>query len=144
MQFRIFFMERGSVDPLLSTLTMINNLFNDIAAMSPLAGGLVLWTVMRRRSGADDRSSLFSLYALISRLLVISLVVLTVSSIPRILTFTSYELANAVNTGNVTGLIVKNIITCIIVISGALLWVSLSRELKRTRAGKDQGRKDLK
>lgn len=132
------------MDSIIPLLMRINNLFNDIAALSLPAGALVMWAALKRynsglRQGMNDdenRTPLFSLHARMSKITVFSLICIAVSSVPRMLTYTSYELANAAGKAGAAELIAKNVVTFAAVISGACLWVYLTRRLKGLRDGK--------
>ena len=123
------------MDPSLSFFIMMNNYFNDAAIAMMPASAIFMQFVMKRyehEKKPENMSAVLSTYTRMSTVVVIILICLTVTSIPRILTFSSFELANASGRQNVLFLVARHVIALAITISGACLWIALNRRLKRT------------
>jgi len=124
------------MDPVLATLLMLNNYCHDIATAMLMASGTVMWFILRRignNASPEIRSFMFSLYAGISKIVTFSLIWLAAGAVPRILTFSTFEFADAIAKGRLTGLMAKHISALAMVLGGAYLWISLIRRIKQIR-----------
>lgn len=122
------------MDPVLGALLMLNNYCHDIATAMLMASGTVMWVILRRIGNDPNpeiRSFMFSLYAGISKIVTFSLVWLAAGAVPRILTFSTFEFADALAKGRMTGLMIKHISALALVLGGAYLWISLIRRIKQ-------------
>jgi hypothetical protein len=125
-----------TMNPALTTCIAINNFLHDLASGIPLASGVAMWVVVSQyeKNGNNETGMLMlRLYQGISRIFLVSLVLITLGAIPRILTFTKFESANALSNHNVTGLIAVHVTIFAAVMGGTFLWIALTRKVKRLR-----------
>lgn len=124
------------MDPVLAALLTLNNYCHDIATATLMASGMVMWIVLRRLGNAaspEVRSFMFSLYAGMSKIVTFSLIWLAAGAVPRILTFSTFEYADALAKDHLTGLMVKHLSAFAMILGGAYLWISLIRKIKEIR-----------
>jgi hypothetical protein len=124
------------MSPALSTFIAINNFLHDLASGIPLASGVAMWVVVGQyeKNRNDETGALMlRLYRGISRIFVVSLVWITLGAIPRILTFTRFESANALSGHNIAGLIAMHVTIFATVMGGTFLWIALTRKVRRLR-----------
>jgi hypothetical protein len=128
--------------PALAVLMMMNNYFHDVAITVPLASGIVMWTIVRHYLKRGDAAACTFLPPIHRRMRVVvtvSLVWIAVSAIPRILTFNKFELLNATEKTQVTGLIIRHALAFTVIVFGALLWIYLNRRIKAISANSAKG-----
>jgi hypothetical protein len=124
------------MDQLPSVLLTINNYLHDMATVMLMASGVVMWYIVRRfeNTGSPEaRSLMFSLYDRLSKVVTVSLIWIAAGAVPRILTFSTFESANALAEGRLPGLIVTQIVAFLVVIGGACIWISLIRRVKEIK-----------
>lgn len=113
---------------------MINNSIHDVAAAMLISSGLIMWTIRIRAvaSGSlEAKAFMLGIYRRMSGVVFFSLFLISLGAIPRIISFKSVELSGAASGGNIAGLIVKHCLIFVAVVSGAWLWISIHRTLKR-------------
>ncbi|MHB8882887.1 MAG: hypothetical protein ACYC69_15425 [Thermodesulfovibrionales bacterium] len=125
------------MDPAIAVFIMINNYYHDVATATLLSSALVMWSLVHHyeKSGIGSGRQKIGLFLLSihnsMRVIVLaSLVWITVSSIPRILSFTRFEWRLAVENGHIFGLIAKHTLAFVILVCGTLLWIRLNRKIK--------------
>jgi hypothetical protein len=119
-------------------LLQINNYCHDVATASLAASGVTMWVIMRQleNTGSPEvLSLLFSLYRSISKIVTVSLIWIAAGAIPRILTFSTFEFADALADNHLSGLMAGHIFSFAMTLAGAYLWISLIRKMKRIRGG---------
>jgi hypothetical protein len=124
------------MSPALTTFIAINNFLHDLASGIPLASGVAMWVVVSQyeKTGSSEAGMLMlRLYRGISKIFIVSLLWITFGAIPRILTFTKFESANALSDHNITGLIAMHVTIFAAVMSGTFLWIALTRKIRRLR-----------
>jgi hypothetical protein len=124
------------MSPAFTTLIAINNFLHDLASGIPLASGIAMWVILNQyeKNRSDETEALMlRLYRWTSRIFIVSLVWLTVGAVPRILTFTRFESANALSRHDIDGLIAMHITIFAAVMSGMFLWIALTRKVRRFR-----------
>jgi flagellar biosynthesis protein FlhB len=122
---------------------MMNNHFHDIATAMLMASGVMLWIIYTQlriseispvsgfSSGfSSSRGFMLDISKVISKIVFFSLIWISVSAIPRILTFTRIEWPPAVSKNHISGLIAKHIFIYIVIVTGVILWISINRRLK--------------
>jgi len=122
------------MNPVLAALLMLNNYCHDIATAMLMASGTVMWVILRKignNASPGVRSFMFSLYAGISKIVTFSLIWLAAGAVPRILTFSTFEFADALAKGHLNGLMAKHISSFAMVLGGAYLWISLIGRIKQ-------------
>lgn len=121
---------------------MMNNHFHDIATAMLMASGVILWLIDKQLriseippvSGfSSARVFMLGISRVISRIFFFSLIWISVSAIPRILSFTRIELPAAVSKNHISGLIAKHIFIYIVIVAGAILWIPINRRFKHMR-----------
>lgn len=125
------------MSPSLGVFIMMNNYFHDVATALLLASGIVMWVIVKRLEGSEEKNVIryfLSIYAGVTRLAKVSLVWILVGGIPRTIAYKEFEWANAVGKGQVPALIVKHILAFIFVGGGAYLWIKLSKRVRKVRA----------
>ncbi len=124
------------MDPFLAALLMLTNYCHDIVTAMLMSSGTVMWIILRRIGNdpsPEVRSFMFSLYAGISKIATFSLIWLAAGAVPRILTFSSFEFADALAKGRLPVLMAKHVSALAVVLGGACLWISLIRRIKRIK-----------
>ncbi len=124
------------MDPVFSALLIINNFCHDIATSMLMASGVAMWVIIRRFENAANpggMSLLFSLYRSISKIVTFSLIWIAAGAIPRILTFSTFEFANAFANNRLPGLIARYAVSITMTIAGAFLWISLIKKVKEIK-----------
>ncbi len=117
-------------------LLMINNYCHDIATAMLMASGITMWIIMRRledTGSPEGLSLLLSLYQRISKIVTFSLIWIAAGAVPRILTFSSFELNVAVTDNRLPGLMARHIVSFAMTLAGAYLWISLIKRVKEIR-----------
>jgi hypothetical protein len=125
------------MSPTFATLIAINNFLHDLASGIPLASGVAMWVIVsqyEKNGDAGTGALMLRLYRWISRIFIGSLFWITFGAIPRILTFTRFESAHALSDHNMDGLIAVHVTIFVVVMSGAFLWISLTRRVRRLRS----------
>jgi hypothetical protein len=120
--------------PGFAVFILMNNYFHDVATAMLLACGIALGAVLKPLAGSQDTSTIayFSRLARgIERIAWFSVGWIIVSSIPRVLTFRTFEWPNAVEKNHEAGLIVKYCIAVSIAAMGAYLWSRASRRVRQ-------------
>ena len=120
------------MNPTIAVFIMINNYFNDVATAMLLASGFTMWVITKQyknNKGPEVISFLLRLYKGISKIVIASLICLTVSAIPRILTFSSFEWADAFDKNHVPVLIAKHLFAFGIVTGGVYIWIRLKQRI---------------
>lgn len=124
--------------PALSVPLMINNYFHDVATAMLMASGVTMWAIMRRLRNTGNPavlSLLLSLYRSISKIVVFSLIWISAGAVPRILTFSTFEFADALADNRLPQLMTRHIVSFLMTLGGAYLWISLIRKIKEIKAG---------
>ncbi len=124
------------MDPVLAALLTLNNYCHDIATAMLMASGMVMWVILRRIGDTESpevRTFTLSLYAGITKIVTFSLIWLAAGAVPRILTFSTFEYADAIAKDRLTGLMAKHLSAFALVLGGAYLWISLIRRVKEIR-----------
>jgi hypothetical protein len=124
------------MDPAFAFFLMLNNYLHDLSTVMPLVSGIIMRIILDRFEAhniAEVRSFMLRLYDGITRIVIGSLVLITIGAIPRILTFTSFELADASEKNRIPGLMAKHILALAMVTTGVFIWINLSRRIKRIR-----------
>lgn len=123
--------------PFFSVLLMINNYCHDVATAMLMASGVTMWAIMRRLKNTDNPevlSMLLSLYRSISRIVTFSLIWIAAGAVPRILTFSTFEFAHALADNRVPQLMAKHVVSFLMTLGGAYLWILLIRKFKKIKA----------
>ncbi|TAN43275.1 MAG: hypothetical protein EPN25_01075 [Nitrospirae bacterium] len=125
------------MDQAIAVFIMINNHCHDVATATLLSSGLVMWSLVHHyeKSGSGSGRQKIGLFLLSihnsMRVIVLaSLAWITLSSIPRILSFTRFEWRFAVENGHIVGLIAKHTLAFVVLVCGTLLWIRLNRKIK--------------
>jgi len=124
------------MDPVLAAVLVLNNYCHDIATAMLMASGIIMWVILRRlgnTASPEVRSFMFSLYAGISKIVTFSLIWLAAGAVPRILTFSTFEFADARAKDHLPGLMAKHLSAFAMILGGAYLWISLIRRIKEIR-----------
>jgi hypothetical protein len=124
------------MSPALTTLIAINNFLHDLASGVPLASGIAMWVIVSQfEKNRNDQTEalMLRMYRGISRVFIVSLVCLTGGAVPRILTFTRFESVNALSHHNIDGLIAVHLTIFLAVMGGMILWIALTRKVRRFR-----------
>jgi len=124
--------------PLFSVLLTTNNYCHDIATAMLMATGITMWVVIRRLDNAKSPevlSLLFSLYGVISKIVTFALIWISAGAVVRILTFPTFEFAEALADNRIPGLITRHIVSFSMTLGGAFIWISLIRRMKEIKAG---------
>jgi hypothetical protein len=124
------------MDPVLAALLALNNYCHDIATAMLMASGIIMWVILRRlgnTASPEIKSLMFSLYAGISKIVTFSLIWLAAGAVPRILTFSAFEFADARAKDHLPGLMAKHLSAFAMILGGAYLWISLIRRIKEIR-----------
>ncbi len=125
------------MNPSLAVFIMINNFLHDMVIAVPLASGIAMRVIVGRfekNRNAGTGALMLGIYDKISKIFIVSLVWISLGAIPRILTFTRFEWANALNDHNISGLIIKHVIVFAVLMSGAFLWAALTRRVKKLKS----------
>jgi hypothetical protein len=133
---------KAEMHPALKAFITINNYFHDFATTLLLASGLVMLAILRQyqKSGGDAAVGLvLDIHKRMRAVVTVSIVWISVSAIPRILTFTKYELFNAEEKKHMPELIVKHTLAFTFVVCGAVLWIYLNRRIKAVAAHAAEG-----
>jgi hypothetical protein len=121
---------------------MMNNHLHDIATAMVMASGVILWLINKQlrvseispiSSFSSARLFMLDISQVISKIVFFSLIWISISAIPRILSFTRIEWPPAVSNNHISGLIAKHVLTYIVTVTGAILWISINRRLKNGR-----------
>ncbi len=131
--------------PALKTFITINNYFHDTATVLLPASGIIMWTIVRHymKSGGDTAAaSVLSIHKRMRVVVTASIVWISAGAIPRILTFTEFELLNALEKNHLTGLIVKHAVVFTAIVFGAVLWIHLNRRIKAIKVNTTEGAED--
>lgn len=123
--------------PFFSVLLMINNYCHDVATAMLMASGVTMWAIMRRLKNIENPevlSLLLSLYRSISRVVIFSLVWIAAGAVPRILTFSTFEFAHALADNRVPQLMTRHVVSFLMTVGGAYLWIFLIRKIKNIKA----------
>lgn len=116
---------------------MMNNYFHDVATAMPLASGVIMWVILNRAENHDGpalKLFILRLYDGISKMVLVSLIWITVGAIPRLLAFMRFEWANASLRHQELGLTAKHMLAFVILTGGIYLWISLIGRIKKLRA----------
>jgi uncharacterized membrane protein len=119
--------------PGFAVFILMNNYFHDVATTMLLACGIAMLLIIRQLGNGSDAATLdyFSrLFRGVHRLAWISVAWILVGGIPRVLTFNSFEWANAVEKHHEAGLIAKYVIAVFMMVLGAYLWAAQLRKLR--------------
>jgi len=120
--------------PGFATFVLMNNYFHDVATAMLLACSVVLWVLLKNlgseRDGVLTRYAA-SLFRGVSGVFWFSVLWIIASGIVRIATFRRFEWFNTTQKHFEAGLFVKYGIAAVMMIVGSLLWVRLSRRMKR-------------
>jgi hypothetical protein len=122
--------------PVFSVLVMINNYCHDVATAMLAASGVTMWVIIRRleNTGSPEvLSLLFSLYRSISKIVTFSLIWIAAGAVPRILTFSTFEFADALADNHLPGLMAGHIFSFAMTFAGAYLWISLIKRIKELK-----------
>ncbi len=122
--------------PFFSVLLTINNYCHDVATAMLMASGITMWAIMRRLKNTDNAevlSLLLSLYRSISRVVTFSLAWIAAGAVPRILTFSTFEFAHALADNRVPRLMTKHVVSFLMTVGGAFLWIFLIRKIKNIK-----------
>src|SRR5512135_1039592 len=97
----------------LSVLLMTNNYFHDVATAMLMASSVTMWVILRQLGDAaspESRSFVISLYSAISKIVTFSLIWIAAGAVPRILTFSTFESAEALAKNRLPGLMATHIL----------------------------------
>ncbi len=122
--------------PLFSVLLMINNYCHDVATAMLMASGVTMWAIIGRLKNAENpevTSLLFSLYGSISKIVIFSLILIAACAVPRILTFSTFEFADALKDNRLPQLMTRHIVSLSMALGGSYLWTSLIRRVKEIK-----------
>ncbi|RMG05707.1 MAG: hypothetical protein D6726_00800 [Nitrospirae bacterium] len=127
------------MSPGFATFIMMNNYFHDVATAMIGASGFLMYLLIRiydQERNERGREKLILLYRWTTAILKGSLIWLIGGAIPRALTFRSYEWANAVNKGQETGLLAKQLVAFVMITAGTILWIRVSGRMKKIKTGR--------
>lgn len=116
-----------------AVIVIMSNYLHDTATALLAACGLVLWIAVRRMGPGPRPETIAyvrSLRRSMSRIVIGSLIWVTVGAIPRILFFRDLEYTRAAEAQAVSGIIARNVLALFILIAGIVLWISGTRLLK--------------
>ncbi len=122
------------MSPSFAVFILMNNYFHDVATSMLLATAIAMRLVLGRVEAGSDGATLGYVRKLAKntiRLLWFSVAWIIVSAIPRVLTFRSFEWANAVQLHHEAGLIAKYVIAAGMMIAGVWLWAGLLRDMRQ-------------
>lgn len=125
------------MNPILGVLIMMNNYFHDVATALLLAGGIAMWTIVKKLGDSTEEGVqryFLDIYRSITRLAKFSLYWILIGGVPRILAYKEFEWANAVGKSQVPALIVKHILVFAFVGGGAYMWIKLGKKIKGIKA----------
>jgi|SRR3990172_12868698 len=120
------------MSPAAAVFFLMNNYFHDVATAMLIASGVTMRVIIGHLGDSRNPevlSFMLWLYSRISKIVVGSLIWITVSAIPRILTFTSFEWVNALNGRHVPGLFVKHVVAFLMIVAGIRIWLTLIRRV---------------
>jgi hypothetical protein len=121
------------MSPGFATFILMNNYFHDVATAMLLACSAVLW-IMLRHLGAERDDVLMryaaGLFRSVTTVFWSSVLWIVVSGIVRIVTFRSFEWLNTTQKHFEAGLLVKYAIAIVMMFSGSVLWMRLSRAMR--------------
>ncbi len=126
------------MNPGFSVPLMLNNYCHDVATAMLMASGVTMWAIMRRLKNTENPevlSLLMSLYRSISKIVLFSLIWIAAGAVPRILTFSTFEFADALADKRLPYLMTRHIVSFLLTVGGAYLWISLIRKIKEIKAG---------
>lgn len=115
------------MSPGFAVYILMNNYFHDVATAMLLACGIALKVIIGKLEHTRDEAVLayFSrLFRGVNRLAWISVAWIVLGGIPRIMTFSTFEWANAVAKHHEAGVIAKYLIASCMMAAGAYLWQS--------------------
>ena len=120
------------MSPEFAVFILMNNYFHDVATAMLLACGIAMWLLLKQLEKSRD-GSVVSYFARlskgISRLAQFSIAWIIIGGIPRLLTFNSFEWANAVEKHHEAGVIAKYLIASAMMAASAYLWMVLRKKV---------------
>ena len=137
---REYFARQGVAAP--KVLRWGISLAGEHSPVAPLASGVIMWTIVRHymKSGGDTSGAfVLSIHKRMRVVVTASIVWISVGAIPRILTFTKFELFNAAEKKHLPGLITKHALSFTVIVCGAVLWIHLNRKIKSIPATTAEG-----
>jgi hypothetical protein len=118
-------------------LIMMNNYFHDVATALLLAGGYVIWVIVKRYDASaktrETTEYFLSIYGKAVKLAKIALIWIVLGGIPRTIFYAEFEWANAAGKGQIAALIVKHILAFAFVGTGAHIWIRVNKKVKQIR-----------
>ena len=125
------------MSPTLGVLIMMNNYFHDVATALLLAGGYVIWVIVKRYDASEKTREtteyFLSIYGKAVKLAKIALIWIVLGGIPRTIFYAEFEWANAAGKGQIAALIVKHILAFAFVGMGAHIWIRINKRVKEIR-----------
>lgn len=122
------------MSPEFGVFIMMSNYFHDVATALFPASGVVLWIVYKRFESSvrteESRKYFLKIYKSISRFAIFSVSWILIAGLLRIVYFTDFEWANAVEKSHESALIAKLIIALFFVIIGVFIWIALNKRIK--------------
>jgi len=122
------------MSPGFAVFILMNNYFHDVATSMLLATAIAMRLLLEKIEQGSDAATLGYARRLVKnmvRLVWFSLAWIIVSAVPRVLTFRSFEWANAVQLHHEAGLIAKYVIAAAMMVAGVWLWAGLLRDLRQ-------------
>jgi hypothetical protein len=125
------------MSPTLGVLIMMNNYFHDVATALLLAGGYVIWVIVKRYDASEKNREtteyFLSIYGKAVKLAKIALIWIVLGGIPRTIFYAEFEWANAAGKGQIVALIVKHILAFAFVGTGAYIWARINKRVEEIR-----------
>lgn len=122
------------MSPAFAVFIMMNNYFHDVATAMLMACSITMWAVLNQyenKKSPGARVFLMQIHNAVSKIANVSFIWIIISSIPRILTLSTFEWKNAVNSQHTSGLAIKYVLALFMIIAGTYLWIALSAKIKR-------------
>ncbi len=124
------------LSPLAKVLIIMNNYFHDVATAMLLSSAVILWLLGREveKQGPDARRWFASLYPVLTKVAVFSIVWIIVGGIPRTIFFQQVEwnMADPSNKYLFTALMVKHAFMWVAVFAGSALWIRMRKLARNT------------
>ena len=110
---------------------MLNNLAHDFSAAAWIFGTLYGWLLLRKAKSADNTESYRDLLGFNHWVMRFSFIGVMLFGIGRYVFYKDYEWFEPAGESQVTMLIIKHVIFAIVVVLGALVYISVGKFLKQ-------------
>ncbi|MEE9523836.1 MAG: hypothetical protein V3V59_03685 [Thermodesulfovibrionales bacterium] len=116
-----------------AVFVLMSNYFHDVATAMLMACGIAMWILLVQYEKLNDPSVkpyFLWIYDGMRKIVIFSIVWIMAGLVLRVATWRSFEWKNAVTNSHEQGLIAKYIIAVVIIITGAYVWIFVSRRIR--------------